>query len=284
MAASSGAATADRFNMTSSFTVGGNNTSSFWCGWWYPTTLTAGRFYANPPGMNIMVHTTTSELDLFFSLSTTARRLATSGAGITTGKWYFIAILRSSTVSASEVPTVWIGTLDSAPVQQTLTVTVAGSGTTAGGTTMTVVGSAGSFAWQGYAADFLYFSDATNSILNMFGFAPNNTPSADELNRVYSKFVHPCYRGKYPPQPGSRMVLGQSAVGVANGFGFRCNMRYLTTSPAVNTRTWGRSGTSPGILNDVATMTGTVPQGIGNPKGMDNWHRGNAKALAHRRM
>jgi hypothetical protein len=125
-----GGNTGDDINISLMINLGADNTTCFVAGWWYPTTLTAGRGYWSAGNIfGAEVDTTTSELRLRTDNSTTDGEWVTSGAGIVTNKWHFIAFMNAS--ENTTVPgawRVWVGDAITAPVIQTPAVSVSRSG------------------------------------------------------------------------------------------------------------------------------------------------------------
>jgi hypothetical protein len=137
MAYTFGGATSDDITWTG-LTMGGTNTANLVTGWFYPTTLTAGRFYWSDGNvLGLAVDTTTSELRFYVDRATTDTEWVTSGAGIVTNKWQFIAIEWSAVNGSDPSIRCWIGTEEQPPVEISGSAAVAGSGNyTAGGTSL----------------------------------------------------------------------------------------------------------------------------------------------------
>jgi len=209
-----GATTATRItgNVTGSFSAA--NTDNLVCGWFYPTTLTAARGYWSL-GATLSVATTTSELS-FLVAGTTSQTYTTSGAGIAINNWYFIAVLWSNTSLATNVR-IWLGTVDTAPIE--LTLTPSGTLNTPTPSTSIVIGNtgAGTAALQGsidYISGIVSTGAALTGPTNILGISAHGVITQEEANYVLERFVRPLWLNNHltawGPVPGSYVSAGTS--------------------------------------------------------------------------
>ena len=204
MAYTFGAATGDDVTWTDSASnYGSSARSNLICGWWYPTTLTATRCLWSFGAVNrCAIATTTSEIDLFIDRTTDAQR-TTSGLGLVTGRWQFIAVL-GSFFNTGAVTTfrVWRGFDVEPPLPVTVNTTVAGAGNSTASTLATVgnLGSAGTVAFQGDIGrfDFIAATGANSLCRNATGLI-----SAEDEFAIYTNIVFPIWQGRFPTFYGS---------------------------------------------------------------------------------
>lgn len=216
MAYTLGGATGDDLSFTLPHNLGQDNTSWWWCGWYYPTTLTATRCYLGFGSTNrvVRVDTTTSELRIITSNGTTNGQWTTSGAGITTGKYWFISGLHTvENTGAAGAHRIWIGDAGNPPYTAiTPGVATGASGNFSGSASFTVgnASSAASVAFQGDIGWFSMIGTTTNvNNQNLLGLASSGAITADDENRIYRTLVYPFWRGYKIP----RAVLRPASPG-----------------------------------------------------------------------
>src|SRR5688572_2512559 len=83
------------------------------CGWFHPTTLTAGRgLFAFGDTSGAEIDTATAELRFRALGATTTGQWTTSGVNLAVNEWKFIAVLNTVTNTGPSVAfRVWVGTL-----------------------------------------------------------------------------------------------------------------------------------------------------------------------------
>lgn len=185
-------------------------------GWWRPTTLTAaagrGLWSAGSGAHTATIDTTTSELRLKTDNATTDGEWTTSGVGLATDTWSFLAFLLSTlNGTPSAAWRVWAGTLGTPPVAVTVTNAVAPSGNFTGSTQLYLgnVGT-GTLAFQGDidAVSALVPNASASATLHPFGVAAFGAVSAGEEQFIYNRFVLPAWHG-FP--------LGNTPASVVSG-------------------------------------------------------------------
>lgn len=198
MAVTFGGSTGDDVTITAILSMATASTIIV-AGWWYPTTLTAGRglwSVGNVAGCKI--HSTTSEVQLITD-NTTDGLTTTSGLGLVTNTWQFLAFLGTfDNTGPASAWRVWKGN-SSAPVEIGTTATVAPVGNFTGNATW-YIGNLGTgiVAFQGDIAGFTYMhgagSGATASLL-----APtvSGALSQDDADLVLRDIVTPLWLGDY---------------------------------------------------------------------------------------
>ena len=192
-----GSATSDDIT----FTSGGNfgNATALWMGWFRPDTLTAGRGYMSNGGTgltSIRIGNTTSEVRITIDFGTTDGTKETSGAGITTGKWYFIAVL-SSAISGAWAARCWIGTINTPPVEVSLTAVATASGTTNSNSSLVTgnLGTSGTSRFEGLIG-CSSFIGASLGINNTIPITTGGTITQDEANYCLETLVRPFWQGR----------------------------------------------------------------------------------------
>lgn len=175
-----------------------SNMAGIICGWYYPTTLTAGRaLWSVGSNSRCVIASTTSEIDIFLDRTTDAQR-TTSGLGLVVNEWQFIAVLSSSqNTGAITQVRVWKGAGTALPAEVTVNDTVAGSGNVTVSTVPTIgnIGATGTSAFQGDIARFDYIvGTVNNSIL----FDTTGNITQETANRIFNTIVLPVWAGLPP--------------------------------------------------------------------------------------
>lgn len=211
MARTIGAATNNRYNWVSVAAVGGNLNATLFAGWFLPTTLTAGRGYWSAGATTgLEVGTTTSEV-IGRSQATTANSVyISSGAGIVTGQWTFIAHYIDSTNTGPNADQwLWIGDIQKPPAEVTFTQTTAPTGTFTSQTTIVIgnKGAAGTVAFQGDVGNCFCAIQSTSvgGPFNLSGYGPAGktaTDFANERDFLLKSFVLPWWSGEAFPARG----------------------------------------------------------------------------------
>jgi hypothetical protein len=207
MAYTFGAATGDDINFAglSATGLGADNCHFLITGWFYPTTLSPGRAYWGAGGtFGLEVDTTTSELRIKTANATTNGEWTTASAGITTGAWYFIAVLGTTeTTGTLAAFRVWTGTFETPPVECTVSVAVAASGAFTGSATP-VIGNksaATTVAFQGDIDHLQWIIAAGSSPPVGLATSPlflstSGSITDDEAFSVLHRAVIPMWQGK----------------------------------------------------------------------------------------
>lgn len=164
-------------------------------GWYRPTTLTAGRVYfGNNNTVGLRVGATTSELEFVTDQVTTDGVLTTSGAGITTDKWWFIAVMFCSFNTGPTVDAAfWVGDAETAPVQVSRTLTTSPVGNASNNVSVGIgnQGSVGNVAFQGDIAMWVHTSDSSIGSSGLFQQTANGTLDNECLTFVERRFILP---------------------------------------------------------------------------------------------
>lgn len=245
-------------------TGGGHGLMSMWL---KPTTLTAGRCaYGFGTAGRLEVHTTTSEFVMQqYQFTAPNHRQVTSGLGMVTGEWLFLAIWWPSGVSL--VPRVWAGRETTAPVEVSTSVLVAGGG---GGVASgaPVIGNRNStegttVAWQGLIDDFrVLWKYSASTQISPLGPLVNlgSIMTQDEADATLNNFVIPAWMGLQPYAghvEGSSATLTSSAETLL-GFGGEAGAYYRDRAPGqVNTPVW-----TPGTITGTLTTLERGPRSL----------------------
>lgn len=253
MAWTFGAANTNRFGLTTLVSIGASARTSIVCGWWKPTTLTAGLgYWSAGAAIFARIATTTSEIQLSTD-NTTDGRWTTSGANIVVDQWYFIAfMLSANNTGPTAAWRVWIGTELNAPVELTVTQNTAPVGNFAGSFTFVAgqVSNTGAVSFIGDISDFQVISQST------FSSGPLSTAAfgaitQDEANRVRNRVVLPIWSGIPFPIEVCAMAQGNGvydAVYVPMGAGFAGS---------------GISVPAPRMTNAIGNEPSAFPSGAG---------------------
>jgi len=196
-----GAGTGDDINTASVLQYGNTNVTTFVAGWWYPTTLTLTRgYWSGGNTFGAEVDTTTSQLRFRTANGTTGGQWTTSGTAITTGKWWYMAFLNTNNNTGTAAAwRCWIGDAETAPVEQTVTVATAPSGTFVGNATAYLGNKGtGTVAFQGDIGWGVFIS-ANTSIASILPIATAGAITNDEASLIYDRLAYPCWRGITKP-------------------------------------------------------------------------------------
>lgn len=194
-----GGGTGDDFNITAT-TAGATASVELVTGWFYPTTLTAGRglwSWGNVAGCKI--HTTTSELQLI-SDNTTDGLTTTSGLGLAVNVWHFLAFLGTfNDTGPVNAWRVWKGTIDFAPTVIATVATVAPIGNHVGSLTWYVGNlGTGTVAFQGDIANVTFMHGAgTGATAGLLAPISMGALTQADEDIVFNDLVLPLYRGEY---------------------------------------------------------------------------------------
>jgi hypothetical protein len=199
MAYTFGGTTGDDLTWTeSNSNWGATQRSGVVCGWYYPTTLTAGRALWSVGAVNrAVIASTTTEIDMFLDRTTDAQR-TTSGLGLAVNQWHFIAILGNFfNTGAVTNFRVWRSVGTDIPTPVTVNTTVAGSGNSTGNAVVTVgnIGATGTSAFQGDIGRFDYF---VGTLDNSFIQNTNGTIGPEDERIAFEQVVIPIWKGEFP--------------------------------------------------------------------------------------
>ena len=209
-----GAATSDNVFLGLANSVGATGTGFFFSGWFYPTTLTAGRCYLSYVGSNpslsysVKVQTTTSALQLGSNTGTTAGVWTATAdstvfpSGITTNKWWFIAGLMSCVTGPTVAWRMWLGDESTAPLSMTVTQTTAPAGVLGATTTLCIgndrlTAASPTAAFQGDIGMINSISGSTGAN-TLLPIGTAGSISADEQTLFEQTFVQPLWLGRHP--------------------------------------------------------------------------------------
>lgn len=231
MAWSFGGATNNRISTPSSQTMGGTTNTSLICGWYRPTTLTAGlAYWSSGTVHSARIAATTSEISLYTQNATTGGVWTTSGAGIVLSEWRFIAFMMSFLNTGSAAAwRVWVGTNENAPTEVTIGApSPAPSGAFTGGGTILIgqLGSGGTVSYIGDIGDNMMIAQAQATA----SFGPLSTAAYGaitqaEADRVLQRIVWPVWKGERFPNEVWNISQGS----------YTCIVNAFDAIPALNT-------------------------------------------------
>jgi len=202
MAYTFGAGTGDDINWASQATIMATARSVLVCGWWYPTTLTAGRGIWSAHTTNINgaeIAAATNEIVLRTDNVTTDGQWTTTGAGLTLNTWTFLAFM-SSTLNGtpSAAWRVWSGTIDTPPIECTVTQNTAPAGNFTGGAIFYIGNKGtGTVAFQGIIDEvgFCTTAAAAGASTHPFSLAAIGAITDAEALFTYERFIVPYWLG-----------------------------------------------------------------------------------------
>lgn len=206
-----GAATTDRAAQLSSM-AGATNTAGFIAGWWYPTALTAGKFYftaaasTSTTNYGIKVGTTTSTLQMLSCTTTVGLWTATADvnvfpSGIQTDKWWFIAGCYSVSSTPAVSWAMWLGDEQTPPTAMTVVQNTAPAGTLAS-SNFGVVGNSSTTGTDSFQGDIatVHYLNSTCSTSYQFAIpvATGGTITTAEQTLIQQRLVNPIWQGRTP--------------------------------------------------------------------------------------
>lgn len=197
MAYTFGASTANDINatVTAAATAGINSSCFLVAGWWYPTTLTAGRAYCGEAaGAFLRVAATTSELAVQTDRLSIDATFTSSGAGITTNVWQFIAIVTNFSTNGFPAHYLWVGSGGAVPVPVTISQTTLGSGNGSGSANR-IIGNSTAAATVAFQGDIGQVSMIYGSTPLIMGIESNGSISQPEVDRIFATIVLPLFYG-----------------------------------------------------------------------------------------
>lgn len=178
-----------------------NQYVDLFCGWVYPTTLTAGRYWIGGTGAHgIYIDSTTSEMRLKTINATTAGEWLTSGLGLVVNKWQFLAFICTfnNTGPAGTVKA-YIGDIDNPPVEVSVSNPVApvGNFTLSSGFTIGNQNSAASLSWQGdIGVTYVVAINPTAAAGGRIWSTTHGALTAQEQQNIFYAYLQPFYQGK----------------------------------------------------------------------------------------
>ena len=199
MAYTFGGNTGDDINLGMSAQAGGSGGTSLHMGWFYPTTLTAGRYLfsiGNTVGLGIAA--TTTELTWTTQNATTNGVWTSTNAMLAVNRWHFIAVLATQNNTGPAMQALCLiyddvnGWHDAFLAQTTAPV-----GNFTGGTAMTLGNrGTGTVAFQGDIDSFMAIHSGG---ITGNGFLPLATAGAvtvSEWVRIYTSIIMPTAHGR----------------------------------------------------------------------------------------
>lgn len=264
MAYTFGAGTGDDITWASSTTFGGSGSTQFVFGWWYPTTLTATRgLWSAGNTFGAEIDTTTDELRLRTD-NTTDGQWTTAGVDLATGTWKFLAFLNTCINGPTAAWRVWAGSVESAPIEVTVTGAVSPVGNFTGNSNF-YLGNKGTatLAFQGDIGDSGYIcTGSVGAASNPFSIDTAGTISNTEAQFVYERFVLPLWCGKGFTEAGR--LRSHGILGNAHDSAYACTTNlfqvrrareanatvFSGVTPTRNGVTWSQNGSPRPLLSD----------------------------------
>lgn len=208
MAYTFGGATSDDVTDGSlSSNIGASLTHVLVTGWFYPTTLTAGRgLWSASTVIGAEVAAATNEIVLRTD-NTTDGQWTTTGAGLTVDQWTFLAFLNSCNNSGPAAAwRVWSGTVEAPPVECSVAQDTAPVGNFAGSNNFTIGNKGtGTVAFQGDIESVIVgqhtSSFTVDKTQNVLPIETAGTITQAEADMIYQRLVWPIWNGEIAP-PG----------------------------------------------------------------------------------
>lgn len=244
-----GGATSNVLSLSGTQAVAGP--AGFFCGWFKPTTLTAGRGLTglSATAFHIKIGTTTSELRLSVDAATTDGAYDTSGFGFTVNVWTFVAFFWSHASTGEASVRAWTGTLDTPPTEVTVTQTTAPVGAAASGSPhhLGAVGSGTTTSFRGLIEQCIVigYSAADTTGQSALPVAATGSITQDEADFVRNTVAVPIWRGELSP------FLNRTSLG-----GGACVLMNLAINPAQLELLKSRTSAAPSPVNP--TITGAT--------------------------
>jgi len=266
MARTFGGATADDLTISLSLTAGVSTAQTFVHGWWYPTTLTAGRgLWSNGNVSDCQINSVTDELRIIVDGSTTDGEWTTTGVDLAVNNWYFLAFLLSANnTGPADAIRVWRGTPETAPVECTVANAVALAGTHPGSASFTFGNrGTGTVAFQGSIAHAGFIcAQMSDESCTPFLIATPGTITNAEAEYCYDRYVQRAWLGYYDWMAGIQLRSDAPGHVVDRGY---CDMNSPAAGEVVY-RNPGNVGSAQGIWVSRPTLNGTSLATVPNPR------------------
>lgn len=174
------------------------NTTTLITGWWYPTSLTSTNVlwaYTVSGNNRVQIDTTTTQLRLISSNSSTNAQYTASLIPITTNTWWFFAFLYCRSTNTEGIR-VWQGTENSPPLPMTVTNTVAGNNNYSSVLTFGIGNAAlGTTSWAGDIDSITQVYQGTVSTAGPLPTQTAGTITNNEADAIYNRWVFPLWNG-----------------------------------------------------------------------------------------
>lgn len=261
-----GGANSNDMNWATQTNVGSASSAFLVCGWWRPTALNNPRSYFSFGNViTARVAPTTSEIQLVSDNATTDGVWTTSGAGIVTNAWHFLAVL-GIFASGGVIWRVWKSTgVDSPPALISNTNTTAPVGAPAGSGAF-YLGNAGTStanSFQGQIGSCSLYTVPGSALPNPLRLTSFTALSTDEEAFILNEYVIPAWLGEPFPAVGNHSVFGGTPP--------TWQMAHFDLEQVVTPRpfVWGNSTFSP--AGTAATIQGATfsqerPPVVAGPK------------------
>lgn len=244
--------------------IGASATACLVGGWYYPTTLTAGRGYWSAGNFTgAEVAPTTSEIRIKSDNVTTDGVWDTSGAGVATNQWHFMMLMGSFLSTGPAVDwRAWLGIGLDPPQEISLTQVTAPAGNCSGSTSM-ICGSKGpssALAFQGEVGQMWWLRCTTSTTAASRSLIPSATGgviTAEEAQYVYETMVLPMWRNEYPERVFFRMQQNNVAS---------CMLYSSLNGPNPCERTIADINAAGSWGGDVLTLSGVTLSGNRCPR------------------
>lgn len=202
-----GSAASDDVTWPVTFSLPVGNSAFLVCGWFRPTTLTAGRgLWSFGNVTSARIASTTSEITLFTD-NTTDGQWTTTGANLAVNTWSFLAFfLTANNTGPVGLWKVWsTNSLNAAPSSLAITQNTAPVGNFVGSNSFYIgnVGTSTTLAFQGQISSVQIYQGGHNAI-GVFRPGTAGTLSAEQEEFLLNTFVFPAWNGTFFPFVGSR--------------------------------------------------------------------------------
>jgi hypothetical protein len=265
-----GAGTGDDITWQNQGSFAGNLSTTLVCGWWYPTTLTATRgLWSVGNIVGAEIDSTTDELRLRTD-NTTDGQWTTTGVDLVINNWKFLAFFVTCTnTGPAGAWRVWAGSVESAPVECTVTGAVSPVGNFVSNANFYLGNKGtGTLAFQGDIGDCGYLSTTTaGASVNPFSIATVGSVTNTEALFIYERFVLPFWLGQGWANKGRVSSHGTPTITTfdaayactSNQFQVR---RYQYSSaavfsgggPTINGATYSQNGSPRPLISDSPYM------------------------------
>lgn len=262
MAFTFGAATGDDITWTDTGSAwGANQRSGVIAGWYFPTTLTAGRaLWSAGANYRAVIAATTSEINIFFD-RTTDTQWTTTGLGLAVDQWHFIAILMNNfNTGVVTNYRVWRSVGTDIPTAVSAAVVTVGTGTALSSITPTIgnASSTGTVAFQG---DIGRFDFIVETVANSLLGNTNGSISVENERRIFEDVVLPIWQGKsptfYKSGQNSNSGITHTVVDLAMNGGYGRSVRNGGFTVTMD-RTAAISGATPSLRRAPIPTIGPV--------------------------
>lgn len=192
-----GGATSDDISFTASMAAGGTGQYQIAVGWFYPTTLTSGRFLWSAGNVHGLSHNSTTDQLRYFTDNTTDGEW-TADPDLVINKWWYVGWMGAQfNTGPTGAARCWVGDAETPPTEFATTAAVAPVGNFTSSSNRTIGNrGTGTVAFQGDIGWMSFISLNGNGITNGFTTATTGAIADSEAAFCLERWIKPLWLGR----------------------------------------------------------------------------------------